>query len=48
MMLIFDRLISWLYTRRIWGPRCTEYAPGCPCCDRWRQHDEMFNDGGRS
>jgi hypothetical protein len=40
---LFDRLISWLYTRRIWGPRCSEYEPGCPCCERWRQHDDLFN-----
>jgi hypothetical protein len=41
---MFDRVISWLYTRKIWGPRCSEFEPECPCCDRWKQHDELFNE----
>jgi len=39
---IIDRLMSWLYTRRIWGPRCPDSEPGCPVCQRWREHDELF------
>ena len=41
--MIIDRFISWLYTRRVWGPRCDEDQLGCPCCDKWREHDELFN-----
>ena len=44
MTHMFDRFISWLYTRHIWGPRCSEYQEGCPCCEAWATHDEMFND----
>lgn len=39
-----DRFVSWYYTRRLWGERCADYSQGCHCCDRWRRHDEMFNE----
>lgn len=39
-----DRLISWLYTRRIWGPRCPDFDPDCRVCRRWAEHDDMFTD----
>lgn len=38
-----DRLVSWFYIRRIWGDRCRETMPGCPTCDKWAEHDEIFN-----
>ena len=41
--MIIDRFISWLYTRKWYGPRCPEHETGCPCCDKWREHDELFN-----
>ena len=43
---MIDRFISWLYTRRIWGQRCIDYDPGCPCCHAWELHDFLFNDKG--
>ena len=42
---MIERFISWLYTRKIWGPRCGEYEPECICCQKWAIHDEIFNDG---
>ncbi len=42
-MTLFDRLISWLYIRHIWGSRCLDYDPACETCKRWREHDWMFN-----
>lgn len=39
-----DRLISWLYTRRIWGARCPDFDPDCYTCRRWAEHDDMFGD----
>jgi len=42
---MIDRFISWLYIRRIWGYRCAEYSPGCPCCEQWAWHDWMFAKG---
>ena len=41
---MIDRLISWIYTRRLFGLRCEEYAEGCPCCEAWKFHDELFRD----
>ena len=38
-----DHLISYVYTRRLFGPRCEEHMDGCPVCDAWRTHDEIFN-----
>ena len=43
-MILLDRLLSWLYTHRLWGPRCSDYEPTCPCCEAWKTHDEIFND----
>lgn len=40
-----DRFISWLYTRQIWGDRCSAYEPDCHCCKAWRLHDWLFNEG---
>ena len=39
-----DQFISWLYIRKLWGPRCPDYQEGCPCCEKWKEHDEIFND----
>lgn len=39
----FDHLISWLYTRRLFGFRCPDYDKECACCAAWRFHDELFN-----
>lgn len=44
LMHYFDHLLSWSYTKRIWGSRCPDYEPECPCCKAWRLHDEVFND----
>lgn len=38
-----DLVISYVYTRRLFGPRCEEHMDGCPVCDAWRTHDEIFN-----
>lgn len=40
----FDRFLSWLYIRRLYGPRCPDYGEYCPACQQWREHDEVFND----
>lgn len=39
----FDHFVSWLYTRRLYGPRCDEFADRCPVCEAWQFHDEAFN-----
>lgn len=39
-MKYFDRFLSYLYTRRFFGPRCPEFEPGCPCCEAWEFHDD--------
>lgn len=41
-----DYLVSWVYVTRVWGARCPDYEPGCICCEKWREHDELF--GGRN
>jgi hypothetical protein len=41
---MFDRFISWVYTRRIFGPRCADYEQGCPVCDAWNFHDDLFGE----
>lgn len=38
-----DHFLSWLYTYRLWGPRCSDYEPTCACCEAWKVHDEIFN-----
>lgn len=40
----YDHLVSWHYTRRIYGTRCPDFEPECPCCRRWADHDWLFND----
>lgn len=40
---MIDRFISWLYTRRFYGPRCPEFGDGCPVCEAWEQHDEFVD-----
>jgi hypothetical protein len=39
---MFDRFVSWLYTKRIWGPRCSHFHPDCAVCGAWKLHDELF------
>ncbi len=41
-MKMLDRFISWFYTRRIYGIRCSTYSVGCACCGAWKFHDELF------
>lgn len=40
-----ERLLSWLYVTTIYGPRCSDFTPGCLCCWHWANHDELFNGG---
>jgi len=42
VMSWFDRFLSWLYIRRLWGPRCSDYQEGCACCEHWKEHDEVI------
>jgi hypothetical protein len=42
---IFEHFLSWLYTRQMYGPRCSDFAEHCPCCEAWQQHDDIFNGG---
>lgn len=44
MANLIDRFVSWLYITRLWGPRCSDYEPECPCCEQWKAHDELFGD----
>lgn len=37
---LFDRLLSYVYTRRFYGPRCPEFEPLCGCCQAWELHDD--------
>ncbi len=41
-MSLLDRLLSWLYTHRLYGSRCPDYDAECHCCAAWREHDELF------
>jgi hypothetical protein len=41
---MIDRFISWLYIRRLYGPRCSEYESSCIVCEQWKHHDEMFGN----
>ena len=45
MVNAIDKFISWAYTYRIWGPRCSEIEPTCINCEKWDIHDELFNEG---
>lgn len=38
-----DHLVSYVYTRRLFGKRCEEHLDGCAGCDAWQFHDELFN-----
>lgn len=38
-----DWILSYVYTRRLFGPRCSEVEPTCACCQAWITHDEIFN-----
>lgn len=41
---LFNHFVSWLYTRRLYGPRCPDFMHGCACCEAWKVHDELFNE----
>jgi hypothetical protein len=38
---MIDWFISWLYTRKLYGPRCSDFEATCPCCEAWQNHDEL-------
>ena len=42
MMARIDRFTSWLYTRKIWGPRCPDTDMDCHTCSAWVTHDNLF------
>ena len=25
----------------VWGERCSDFEPGCPCCRAWAEHDQI-------
>ena len=39
----FDHFLSWLYITRLWGDRCPDYDELCACCEKWKEHDWLFN-----
>jgi hypothetical protein len=43
-MSMIDKFISWLYTRKIFGVRCSDFEDGCCVCSAWETHDELFNE----
>ena len=38
---MLDKLISWIYTRKLFGPRCPDTVEGCATCDAWLKHDDI-------
>lgn len=40
----FDRMISWIYVRRLYGSRCPDYDEWCWCCRQWKNHDDLFDN----
>lgn len=50
-----DRLIHYLYVRRLFGPRCPTldvddfpeetHAARCPVCKEWENYDALWNLG---
>ena len=42
ILLNFARHVTRLWLEAEYGPRCTEFAPGCECCVRWRRYDALF------
>jgi len=44
MSHLFNRFLSWLYIRRLYGSRCPGFAEHCPCCQQWQLHDEIFGE----
>lgn len=39
-----DHFLSFLYVRKLWGERCSDFEPECVVCQRWQEHDELFNE----
>jgi len=37
-----DCLISYIYIRKIWGPRCQDFDRACLTCQKWQEHDQIF------
>ena len=37
-----DHLVSYVYTRRMFGPPCEEHLKGCAVCDAWEFHYDCF------
>lgn len=42
LLRFLNRPISWLYTRLLFGSRCSDYEKLCPSCGAWKEHDELF------
>lgn len=32
--------------QEIWGERCPDYCEDCPCCDAWKQYDDLRGVNG--
>ena len=43
-MSMFDKVLSWVYTRKIWGIKCDEFEPECCVCKAWRTHEDLFDE----
>lgn len=39
-MRLIDKIISYVYTRYFFGPRCLGFDEDCPCCEAWQIHDD--------
>jgi hypothetical protein len=37
------KMLSWAYTRTIWGPRCPDYSVDCLVCQHWDTHDWLYD-----
>lgn len=40
-----DHLVSYVYTRRLFGKRCDAFHPDCVVCKAWDFHYDCFPNG---
>jgi len=40
-MNIFYVIVSWIYTRMFFGPKCPDYETECCVCEAWKDHEDF-------
>lgn len=37
-----DRVVTWMYVHRIYGPKCPDFNEDCHTCRMWKEYEERY------